>query len=55
MDLYKIISELRELQKKVEAAIATLETLENREKVLPPRRKRGRPPKNAEKGPTTTT
>ena len=35
MDLYKIISELRQLLKQVEAAIATLETLETGRKCFP--------------------
>jgi hypothetical protein len=52
MDLYKVISELHELLRQVDEAIANLEMLD-RAKGLPTRRKRGRPPKNAgkEKGP----
>jgi hypothetical protein len=51
MDLYKIIAELHERRKQVEAAIMNLEALEKHDKAFTTNtpKRRGRPPKNAQK------
>lgn len=51
MDLDKILSELKQRLRHVNEAIATVEALQKNRETMPVRRKRGRPPKNAQPNP----